>query len=316
MLGCLEGFHYKRPNAAHVRPLVPPEAVFFAADDASKLLVQASPKGGATLAVQLVLRAAGLESTAAAYVGRNGSSLSALGVLAHTYHASVLMRQRRVRGCAHCATNADWGCIKLVRSPFDRVVSSYLRTAEHPARRSNLPEMRANGSFSDFVHALEARANRSAREQQRLANLHKADHYLPQLRPACDLLPLVPIECVESALPHLQRRPGPAAAAYLRLDPRNLSAPSHYRDKSGSAPIGAAAPVWTWDYAPHFSAHRAVPPYSAFLAEPRLREAVDRLFAADVELYEAACRQRWLRGSDECMAVCAAWRTPFRPNVG
>jgi hypothetical protein len=306
-------------------PLVPPEVVFFAAHEESKLLVQAPPKGGATLAVQLVLRAAGLESTAAAYARRNGSTLSALGELVHTYHSKVMMRQRHVNNCTHCSTNEDWGCIKLVRSPFDRVVSSYLRTAENPARRSNLPEMRDNGSFSDFVHALEARANRSSHEQQRLANMHKADHYLPQLRPACDLLrkharapggfgtedaalPLVPIECVESALTHLQSRLGPASAAYLRLDPRNLSAPSHYRDKSSNAPIGAADPVWMWDYATHFSAHRAVPPYSAFLGEPRLREAVNRLFADDVELYEAACRQQWLRGSNECMAMCAAWR--------
>jgi hypothetical protein len=308
-----------------MQPLVPPEVVFFAAHDKSKLLLHAPPKGGATLAVQLVLRAAGLESAAAAYAKRHGSTLLDLGELVHTYHSKVLVQQRRVKNCTLCSTDEDWSCIKLVRSPFDRVVSSYLRTAENPAR-SNLPEMRDNGSFSDFVHALEKRANRSSHEQQRLANMHKADHYLPQLRPACDLLrkharvpgelgaedaalPLVPIECVESALTHLQSRPGPAAsAAFLRLDPRNLSAPSHYRGKLSSAPIGTAGPVWTWDYATHFSAHRAVPPYSAFLGEPRLRAAVGRLFADDAKLYEAACRQRWLQGSGECMAMCAAWR--------
>lgn len=306
-------------------PLVPPEVVFFAAHEESKVFVQAPPKGGATLAVQLILRAAGLESAAAAHAKRDGSSLSELGELVHAYHSNVMMRQRHVDNCTICTTNEDWACIKLVRSPFDRIVSSYLRTAENPARRSNLPEMRNNGSFADFVHALEARANHSALEQQRLANMHKADHYLPQLRPACDLLrkragtpagfgaedaalPLVPIECVESALAQLRSRRGPASAAYLRLDASGLSAPSHYRDKSGSVSIGTAGRVWNWDYGTHFGARRPVPPYAEFLGEPQLREAVNRLFANDIALYDASCRQQWLRGSDACMRVCAEWR--------
>jgi len=311
--------------------LVPPQNVFFAASVKHRLLVQAPPKGGATLAIQLIIRADGLEAAASAHVGRKGASLSDLGELVHGYHSSVVMRHRKAGSCARCSDEA-WSCIKLVRSPFDRVVSSYLRTAADPTG-SHLPKMRADGSFSDFVHALEARAMLSASKQQPLANRRKSDHYLPQLRLECDLLrrrdsaqggsvtnvrmtrtlgaedaalPLIPIECFDAALRQLRsERP---AAAYQRLDVRNLSATSHYRAKmDASAEYGSRLdPVWTWKYSTHFSAHRAVPTYSSFLNDTRLRELVARLFSDDLELYEAACRQRWLQATEECIEPCAA----------
>ena len=117
-----------------------------------------------------------------------------------------------------------------------------------------------------------------------------------------------------SSLPHrrapsaLQRlRRARPAAMYGRLDPRNLSAPSHYRVKMGASEYGNRSdPVWTWNYSTHFAAHVAVPPYSSFLTDPRLRELVARLFSDDLELYAAACQQRWLQATEECIEPCAA----------
>lgn len=128
-------------------------------------------------------------------------------------------------------------------------------------------------------------------------------------------LPLVPIECVDSALQQLRRSYPPypptnstASRAYEHLDAANLSAPSHYRVKADNA--SAADRVWAWDFVWNFANHQPVPPYSAFLAGPQLRERVGRLFADDLRLYRATCRQRWLQGSSQCMAMCDAggWR--------
>ena len=50
--------------------------------------------------------------------------------------------------CPRDATG--WTCVKLVRDPFDRLVSSYLRTAMHT---EGFEEMRRSGSFLDFEGA-------------------------------------------------------------------------------------------------------------------------------------------------------------------
>ena len=233
----------RMPDRTPTLQLLHPTEPFFAASEKHRLLVQATPKGGATLAVQLVLRAEGLEAAAAAHVGRPGAAMPELGERIHAYHVAVLVPNRTVRGCDACGgQQSSWCCLKLVRSPWDRAVSSYLRTASAPAR-SHLPEMRTRGSFEDFLGALRTRAGLEAARQRRLAQRPKSDHYLPQVRPQCDeAMPLVPIECAEQAL-RLLGRGGRRCPAYRRLAATNLSARGHYRVQSGAPQAPVCVPL-------------------------------------------------------------------------
>ena len=286
-------------RVAPAEALVPPAASFFAASERHRLLVLSAPKAGATLAVQLMLRADGLTETALAYARARGSAIE------HAYHVAVVLPRRNVSSCRVCESPA-WSCVKMVRSPWDRAVSSYLRTANKPSR-SNWPELRPNASFAEFLRRLSARANQSVTEQRRRAAQRKADHYLPQERAECDniaSLALIPTECAATALLHLSAARRERQPAYALLDGRNLSSDSHYHVQRGIPPADSPVPVADLGYSKVASGRQALP-YDEFLRDAALRALVARLFAADFRLYQQACRQPWVQRSDECVAACA-----------
>jgi len=222
----------------------------------------------------------------------------------HSYanqHSSVLQLSHRHGLC--CSLDPRWACVKMVRSPYDRIVSSYLRTA---GRTTGFEEMRDGGSFDDFVAAIAQRGRLPAATQRRKADVRKADHVLPQARSACDGrvpgLILVPTECAAEAFEQL-----PAPAEHLRglVNVSRLAPPVHYHRQADPNPTPLDADNLTaLAYSNFADGAHPVPAYGRFTASQRVRDAVATYFAEDLALYRRTCGQPWLAGVASCMAAC------------
>ena len=185
---------------------------------------------------------------------------------------------------------------------FERVVSSYLRTANHT---QGFPEMQHGGSFLDFLTALAQRAKLSPDKQQALADIRKADHVLPQRR-ACDTAPgitLIPLECEAAAFAVLPASPlNDYNSTKFASGSGSISTKHHYQVKA-PANTTYTKNVPALPYA-ELKRNGVVPNYAEFYAHDDVRLLVARLFAADLELYTHACHQLWLLEAGACNDVC------------
>ena len=109
----------------------------------------------------------------------------------HAFREQVLSKMsehRRASCTVVCTPDSGWTCIKLIRSPFDRVVSSYIQIMRAFRMSRDFRELQrvrphdangwTNASFAEFVTALEARAATKWSSPNDF-------HFMPQ-RDACD----------------------------------------------------------------------------------------------------------------------------------
>ena len=125
--------------------------------DARRVLLS-SPKAGATIAAQLFFRSLGLTEKALAY-----------SPWVHHYKMQFNLRPGgRVDPCVVCRPGSGWTCVKIVRSPLARVISSYVHIIRHSAQFGL-----ADSTFDTFVRILEDQATAA---QRSLFD----DHFMPQ----------------------------------------------------------------------------------------------------------------------------------------
>eukprot|EP00586_Coscinodiscus_wailesii_P017248 CAMPEP_0172517974 /NCGR_PEP_ID=MMETSP1066-20121228/289435_1 /TAXON_ID=671091 /ORGANISM="Coscinodiscus wailesii, Strain CCMP2513" /LENGTH=142 /DNA_ID=CAMNT_0013300225 /DNA_START=221 /DNA_END=646 /DNA_ORIENTATION=- len=129
----------------------------------------ASPKGGATIATQLMFRHLNLTSTALAH-----------SPWIHDYRQSIFMKrpEHSRTPSSHVCHLHGWTCLKFVRSVLDRAVSSYIHVMRASAPgdvRQSFVELGfaayvggndvRNATFEDFVNGVRARGKTGRRSE-------------------------------------------------------------------------------------------------------------------------------------------------------
>lgn len=262
--------------------------------DARRVLLS-SPKAGATIAAQLFFRSLGLTEKALAY-----------SPWVHHYKMQFNLRPGgRVDPCVVCRPGSGWTCVKIVRSPLARVISSYVHIIRHSAQFGL-----ADSTFDTFVRILEDQATAA---QRSLFD----DHFMPQASP-CDLEApplLLPLETIdEGILPAFAEHTG------FWMDPRGLES-AHYVSRTSTDEATDVQSYSRWVPATDIEAAtstassadsqrvgRSMSEAAQRLlnTSSKLRRSVCCLYRKDVALYRRACAQDWLlEGCPRCAERCA-----------
>ena len=118
-------------------------------DPVSKLVILTSPKGGATVTAHLVFE----------YLSLTEKAL-ATSPWIHNYRASVYDKDpfyKKQNPCEVCKEGSEWTCLFIIRSPADRVVSSFIHVLR-TILASRLPGyedvFHKDLSFRDYIDVL------------------------------------------------------------------------------------------------------------------------------------------------------------------
>uniref|UniRef100_A0A7S2BRH7 Sulfotransferase domain-containing protein n=1 Tax=Octactis speculum TaxID=3111310 RepID=A0A7S2BRH7_9STRA len=292
-----------------------------------------APKGGATIAAQMWFRYEGVYEKADAY--------SKVGEIKfHKYRLHVYNRQpaHAPLPCAK-ACAAGWTCIRLVRQPLDRVVSSYqfglknlgamaatwkelmvLKTGDETRNSTSslssstlnprIVKILAGTTFEEFISALTTRA-------QTKTVSSADDHFMPQLSnwrddEKCDSGTVGP-SIRKDGTPLVYYLPtecldDPEAMLYLGrttgvvLNATGLTSAHYNRGKVSASYDGLHVASWPWERV--MAKH---PPYELFTSEnASIGRRVCCLFRDDVDMYRRACQQAWLQNTTTCAAECSS----------
>ncbi|CAB9501002.1 expressed unknown protein [Seminavis robusta] len=260
----------------------------------TKLVLLGTAKGGATLATQILLRKVGLYETAVKY-----------HPWIHNYRSTVYETEHPNQGSCQdlCGTSTrstqletDWLCLKLVRSPLDRIVSSYVHVLRTDPQSLVFPELdqhllqqqkqkqlhssysRKIATFADFVAALELRLQPAITP----ITLHDVHFMLQTSTDGCDrVAQLVPIEAIDSALAAIHARTGVALnATGLTSSHYVVVANTNNNNKNTQSVI----------HTPYSDLSvAAFPHYDQFLQDTHLNARICALFCLDFQLYAKAC---------------------------
>jgi hypothetical protein len=277
------------------------------ADKESHLLLMSASKAGATMTAQLMLAFLGLADEAK----RRSKWIHAYRTETFNNRSSTV--SARDAECEICG-QPGWRCVRFLRSPLDRVVSSYihfLRMQNKSAawvRRPSLPELtRRNchgceneASFSEFVAALRKRALSPQR-------LWSDDHYMAQspLKPCRNSnlrrnLVAVPTEAMPRALQEL-----PVLSQLRNVTPWQSE---HYVTKSTGASTShdeKDPPYdWAWPRVDAAMHGGRLPPYETFL-NPKLCRAIGCLYSEDFRAYVEMCVRLY---EGKALGSCASCR--------
>ena len=147
-------------------------------DAQAQRLLSSAPKAGATVAAQIFFRSLGLLEAATAHSS-----------WIHDFKLEVFNRRPAASAdpCAVCRPGAGWTCVKIVRAPLLRAVSSFVHTTEKPEIHSAFTELThevgsgggGSASFDAYVAALRRRAESAG------ARTAYDDHFMPQAS-SCD----------------------------------------------------------------------------------------------------------------------------------
>ena len=298
-------------------------------DHEQRIMLMFTPKGGATVAAQIFLRYEDLLKEAYTY-----------STWVHNYRLEVFNQQANhvPVQCTPKLCSTGWTCIRLIRQPLDRVVSTYAfaakgctilahwdelkriklgsRAAQYktPAAGSaefqwgnytappkELCDVLRTTSFDEFTQALTMRST--------TRTVSKADdHFMPQVHLVDDTCDgstmgagifLVPVEFLSDALPYLGRTTG----VWLNATGQTSS---HYNMQNQHQVEDdlelQTAPVPFWPYS---RVAKQSPPYELFTSsDSDIGRRVCCLFREDIEMYRRACRQPWMQLCTACVAVC------------
>ena len=265
-------------------------------DHPSKIKITSSPKAGATLAAQLAFRTLGL---------MRGESLTTSYI--HFYRTDVFMKEKDhqfVPSKSVCS-GTDWVCIKIVRKPLDRVVSSWIHMMTTGWYNNGLPKLQEamvnkskplqNASFAEYITSL------TMMDQ---ALTFGGDHFLPQTSIDDDYNPYVYhllTETIQEGVGAVGRETG------LYINASGLSSP-HYVKKSKSGD-NALFPDMSSEGVVFDHRHKVQKvPYDAYLVNPTVNAMICRLFCRDIALYAQSCKSELLRHEPQSQLACAEER--------
>jgi len=309
---CPRLYTTREPYAGHVSLV----------DHEKRIMLLFNPKGGATVSAQLFFRY--------------------LGVIDEAYNYSRWIHDYRLKvfngkpnhsplSCTPALCAAGWVCIRLIRQPLDRVVSSYqfslqgcsgiamhwdelrlLKLGERAARMSKQDQAKLclETTFTEFIQALTMRALKGRKARHTLAD----DHFMPQHASPevdkCDgsathangttLVYLVPVEFLDQAVSALGSTTG------VVFNATGLNS-SHYRKQDQNTMDrnvqlqGLNVPSW-----PFSRVNAQHPPYELFTSvDANISRRTCCLFRDDIAMYRRACRQPWLQQCAPCVQECS-----------
>ena len=281
-----------------------------------KFMLRSAPKAGCMQAVQLLISSLGKLEKALAK--KPGNSFEAAAnfynqELRHDLRHSPSPKHMPLGPCAKQCQQDDWTCIKIIRNPLDRAVSSYIHTVKyniwraffelHQATNQSSKVVGEDGeakdnpmirtaTFEQFVNALELRALNVTNPKSSLDN-----HFLPQAeQQGCDesMDYVIPLETTDIGL-------------HMINEERNLTLPtsknissSHYIQKDTNAttsdlPDASQIPLVVPNLKRRPSSMvvetKNIYPYDAYYQNPTVSEKVCRLFYIDFQLYKRSCEQ-------------------------
>ena len=224
-------------------------------DDKNKIILDWSPKAGCTILTKMFFRNMGLLDEALQYDS-----------WVHEYRMHVFSKNHSIN--IEDLKNPSFYKIKVVRNPFDRVVSSYIHTMEHetmhqPVKKA-LWRWNANISFKSFINFLSK------------VDLHTCDpHYSLQkknfeyeLNPCFD--EIIRLEHLQDAINDLNERKN------LKFDLHGLSS-SHHHKKNHDIKTDVSTVKWS-------NLKDNIPVYRQFYTEELLVKVYD-LYRDDFETY-------------------------------
>ncbi|KAL1520876.1 hypothetical protein AB1Y20_022437 [Prymnesium parvum] len=273
------------------------------ADNASRTVLMSAPKAGATQTTMLMLSMLNLTQDALQH-----------DHWIHNYRREVFEKSRAHRRdhvCHDCGHSGQWTCVRFLRSPLDRIVSSYIHTMTY--EKLVLPELgrvcqgcSQTASFAQFLMAISAFVNSSAMKGNRAD-----DHVLPQTPlHGCDSEPSrllsVPIEAMPNALLELEQ------LRMLHRAGAGVWPSEHYITQNLSLHASTAnVSSWPWSRVKAAIDSKQLPPYDQFLT-PEICGKLRCLFAADFSAWQRMCAQPELRQCRTCISACTAQLSRFQ----
>jgi len=273
-------------------------------DYSSKLKLLSTPKGGATVTAQIFLKHFGLMDEALDYAS-----------WIHKYRIEVFAKQtnHKITSCDAVCGLPGWTCAKIIRSPLDRIVSSYIHTMHTEIKRKfpqlkmavakssysmNTQKTTEDASFVDFVTAMDM-----LRDPPLPRHNLWWDHYIPQSlqNPSCNDHPniyLLPIEELEEVLAAFANETGVIYNATGLIS-------SHYvSNKPTRQGKGIDFDVHnTWN-----KTKMKTVPYDWYLTNSQLNIKICEIFCEDIFIYAKACSSTWLQSSQQVQTSCWAER--------
>ena len=277
------------------------------------LLLESTPKAGTTQANTLLLENLGLIEAARLWVRPYRCDLwDCVRHWENDYYFNDLLRRLNVprSPCSMCTAQhrKKVACVKIVRWPLERAVSSYLYAMSEGQnqllRRWPAFHQTKDKSFEDFVRALELGTSPDGESNHILpqASACDADHEGDNQHNRTEKIYL-PLETLDISRAHL------AANDNITLGRvrRGTAAPSgtQYRKQVNTTRTWKAdIPLAQWSYADirfYFGGDTQSPPYEDFLVDPQLVARLECLFQDDLTLYRKMCRQLSHRCGPPCM---------------
>jgi hypothetical protein len=294
----------------------------------SRLAFLFTAKVGSTLATSLMFKHAGVYETVREWTHHSHHAPFMAPI--HQYRESVFDTQsdHEAVDCAVCEM-PEWTCLKMVRNPLNRAVSSYITTGEvmrleastgykaYAMRhgfesKQTLPELvalegkaRTRFSFADFLDALEIRAQGCDRSFMDV-------HFMPQDSLPCSpvgRIRHIPIEAMSLGALNAATNGTGVVFNDIPQSPELVnSVHAIPHAVTGQNTLSGDPSRWSFQTVyQQFNNYRVHPPsYDAFLSGEGITSRICRLFRADVMLYRRMCEQPWLHACTACVAVCQA----------
>jgi len=284
----------------------------------TKRQLMSSPKAGATVITKIFFDTLGITQKANDYSLQKYHRVVA-GTLKpfpwiHDYEVDVFNFQPkhdvRHNGCIRVCSKPGFSCVKIIRSPLSRAVSSYVHTLKYlPDLDEHFHELEeylgpdhGNASFVDFLAALKIKAAKSdakPRDGKHSKN-GMQDHFMPQFS-SCDRIvkpALVPIEFLGAGLAQFGNHTG-KQFKYSKTDSKS----AHFIKKESGIYEDDVAEWKAYRFGDRMG---HVPEYKHFYKSKAVQRQVRCLFHHDFQMYRRACSQTWLlTDCAECAETCA-----------
>ena len=244
-------------------------------DPDSKLLVLTTPKGGATVTAHLVFE----------YLNLTEKALS-FSPWIHDYRTRVYDQfYKHEDVCRACKRGSEWTCLFIIRSPADRVVSSFIHVLHDDKLRPG-----KDPSFFDYVQKL---LDLRRDETLRFPDGH---HVAPQNYDCLENIHYVALEFLDEGLRAFSDATGRRFGR--KTNTSSFTSPHYVTKKHCSLDLSQTP----FSLLPQ----EAFPAYDSFLENPDLNEALFCcIFDDDIAIYRHACAQSWLmQRCPTCQARC------------
>jgi len=277
-------------------------------DPVSKLVILTSPKGGATVTAHLVFE----------YLSLTEKAL-ATSPWIHTYRTTMYDKDpfyKKQNPCEVCKEGSEWTCLFIIRSPADRVVSSFihvLRTILAPRLPGYEDVFHKDPSFRDYIDVLmQFRRNETLQfDDRHHAGPQDITHHCNDDE-SLDIK-YVAVEFLDDGLRAFSNATGNRFGSNTSAS--SFTSPHYVEQYAAANETLFTKDITQTPFSLLKSRQGAYPSYDSFFGHVDLnRDIFCCLFDDDLAMYQRTCTQSWLvQRCPTCEARC--WREVARLNA-